>query len=59
MDACGCRLVEIDTNTFKGSVKLLTPDHVFIPNNYNILNFQVIDTALSDHRLIFLEIETK
>ncbi len=59
MEACGSKLVPINTNTYKGTGKLCNPDHIFIPNNYNINNLQVLDTALSDHRLIVLEIESK
>ena len=57
MEACGSKLVPIETNTYKGAGNLWNPDHVFVPKKCKILNFQILDTALSDHRLILLEIE--
>ncbi len=57
MEACGSKLVPIETSTCKGSEDLWDPDHIFVPATSKILSSQILDTALSNHRIIVLEIE--
>ncbi len=60
MQTKNCKLVSLKENTFKPHKKnhnLKTPDHIFIPNNFNIENIEVIDNNLSDHKLINIKIK--
>lgn len=59
-----CKLVNINKNTFKPPVNpfklsynFKTPDHIFIPKNFNIKSVNVIDNGFSDHKLVKIKIK--
>lgn len=53
-----CKLVPINETTFKPhKSSLKTPDHIFIPKNFNLENINVIDDNYSDHKLVKIQIK--
>ena len=64
MQKHNCKLIHINENTFKPPVNLFklsynckTPDHIFIPNDFNIESIKIVDNNLSDHKLIKVKIK--
>ena len=64
MQKHNCKLIPINENTFKPPVNLFklsynckTPDHIFIPNDFNIESIKIVDNNLSDHKLIKIKIK--
>lgn len=65
MQKRNCKLIPINENTFKPPVNPFklsynckTPDHIFIPNDFNIESINIIDNNLSDHKLIKIKIKS-
>lgn len=66
MHTKNCKLVAIKENTFKPpinpfkiSYNFKTPDHIFIPIDFNVENINVIDNNISDHKLVKIKISKK
>ena len=64
MQKKNCKLVPIKENTFKPPVNPFkisynckTPDHIFIPKDFNIENVDIQDNNFSDHKLIKIKIK--
>lgn len=64
MNTQNCKLVSINEKTFKPPVNPFklsynckTPDHIFIPKDFNINSVDVIDNNFSDHKLIKIKIK--
>ena len=64
MNIKNCKLVPIKEKTFKPPVNpfkisynFKTPDHIFIPIDFNIENIDVIDNNISDHKLVKIKIK--
>ena len=59
-----CKLVPVNEKTFKPPVNPFklsyncqTPDHIFIPKDFNIESVDVIDNNFSDHKLVKIKIK--
>ena len=66
MQTKSCKLVPVSEKTFKPPVNPFkisynckTPDHIFIPIDFNIESVDVIDNNISDHKLIKIKIFKK
>ena len=66
MQTKNCKLVPVKENTFKPPVNpfkisynFKTPDHIFIPLDFNIESVDVIDNNISDHKLVKIKISKK
>ena len=59
-----CKLVPVNEKTFKPPVNPFklsyncqTPDHIFIPKDFNIESVDVIDNNFSSHKLVKIKIK--
>lgn len=64
MQKHGCKLVPVNEKTFKPPVNPFklsynckTPDHIFIPKDFEIESVDVIDNNFSDHKLVKVKIK--
>lgn len=59
MQKQNCKLIHIEENTFKTSLLsfVTSPDHIFIPNDFEIVKTDIENNNLSDHKLVKIKIK--